>query len=346
MHVFGYRFLADAIPADIVGASNIIYDLRGRDAVRRETNVAVFEGLREAAMIDSVRGSNAIEGIVTTQARMQELLQMDAPPSSHAEREIVGYRDALQEIYAPGFASDLSENMVCHFHQLLFRTSSKSAGSYKTEDNWRQERDATGHLSVRFAPVRAKDTPDVMSQWAMAYREARQDSRISNLLLIPCVVVDFLCIHPFADGNGRVSRLLTTALLQRCGFDVGRFVSIEAMIDEHKAGYYDALAAASSGWHDNRSDYTPFIAYLQQIICACYKELDTRFVAGGAARVPKSQQVEALVMAAFVPISKREIAQRLPDVSVTTIERVLGRLVKEGRVERIGSYRDARYRCA
>lgn len=344
MHVFDYRFLADAIPSELAAASNVIYDLRARNDLRMHGDEKLFESLRSAAIVESVRGSNAIEGIVTTRARLEGLVRGDAAPVNHGEQEILGYKNALQEIYDPEFSADLSEDYVRHLHALLLQATSDQAGRYKDTDNWIQERDSKGRISVRFVPVPAREVCDAMGQLIMAYREAVQDSRVNTLALVACVTVDFLCIHPFMDGNGRVSRLLTTMLLQRHGFDIGRLVSIEGMIDEHKAGYYDALGASSKGWHENESDYLPFITYLLQILYACYKELDRRFVEESMTRVPKSKRVEEMLMDSYVPISKSELCQRLPEVSVKTVERVLGRLVKEGRIEKIGTYRDARYR--
>lgn len=344
LHVFDYRCLGESVDADIASVTNILFDLRARNELRVQRDTVSFEQLREAAIIESVRGSNAIEGIVTTRARLRELVQ-GAEPHTHGEREILGYRSALQEMYAPGFSASLTEDYIRHLHSLLLGATSTRAGVYKHEDNWIQERDAEGHISVRFVPVSAAQTPDAMRQLVLAYREARQDERINDLLLIACVIVDFLCIHPFADGNGRVSRLLTTMLLQQAGFDICRYVSVEGMIDEHKAGYYDALQASSEGWHDNENDYTPFVLYLLQILYACYRELDRRYMEGTLERVPKAKRVEMLLMDAYVPISKAEICERLPEVSVRTVERVISRLMKEGVVEKIGTYRDARYRC-
>lgn len=346
MHCFDYRFLADSIPAELSGASNVLFDLRGRNALRMQEDEHSFGQLREAAIIESVRGSNAIEGIVTTQARLRELMDGSAFPETHGEREILGYKAALQEIYAPGFAADLTQDYIRHLHELLMQGVSDQAGNYKQANNWVQERDATGRLSVRFVPVSAADTPCAMEQMVMAFQEAAQDANINVLALTACVAVDFLCIHPFADGNGRVSRLVTTLLLQRFGFDIGRYVSIEGMIEQHKAAYYDALAEASVGWHENENDYTPFILYLLQILYACYKEFDQRYLANSLSKVPKAKLVETLLLSAYAPVSKREICERLPEVSVKTVERVLVELMRDGRVVKIGSYRDARYRRA
>lgn len=346
MHSFDYRFLADSIPAELGGASNVLYDLRGRNALRMQEDERVFEQLRQAAIIESVRGSNAIEGIVTTQDRLRELMDGSATPETHGEREILGYKAALQEIYAPGFAADLTQDYIRHLHALLLQGVSDQAGNYKQVNNWIQERDASGRLSVRFVPVSADDTPDAVDQMVMAFYETAQDANINVLALTACVVVDFLCIHPFADGNGRVSRLLTTMLLQRFGFDIGRYVSIEGMIERYKTGYYDALAEASVGWHENENDYMPFVLYLLQILYACYKEFDQRFIDNGLSKVPKAKLVETLLLSAYAPVSKREICERFPEVSAKTVERVLSELMRDGRVVKIGSYRDARYRRA
>ena len=344
MHSFDYRFLADNIPSDLASVTNLVYDLRGRNALRASVDECTFSSLRDAAIIESVRGSNAIEGIVTTRARLTELMQDNAAPTTPGEHEIVGYRRALDEIFAPGFSADLTQDYICHLHELLLRETSDQAGAYKRTNNWIQERDASGKLSVRFVPVSAEDTPEAMQQLVMAYHEASHDSKINSLALTACVVVDFLCIHPFADGNGRVSRLLTNMLLQQSGFNIGRYVSVEGMINEYRAGYYDALKASSEGWHENKSDYAPFILFLLQILYACYKELDQRYVEGTLEKVPKSQRVEAVLLSAYTPVSKEEVCDRLPDVGVSTVERVLSRMVKEGSIEKIGTYRDARYR--
>ena len=347
MHIFDYSFLKDTIPASLAGLSDILYDLRARDQMRRGSNLSVFQSLRKAAIIESVESSNAIEGIVTTGVRIKEIVQENAVPITHDEHEIFGYKNALREIYDDDFSEDLSEELVCHFHKMLLEvTSPEEAGVYKKENNWIQERSPEGRISVRFIPVKAKDTGEAMEQWVMAYHEARQESGISRLFLVACVIVDFLCIHPFTDGNGRVSRILTTMLLQQSGFDIGRYISLERKINEYKGGYHDALKQSSEGWHENKNDYTPFMIFLAQILYACYKDLDTKFIRNSTARVPKSKQVEALLLQSYVPVSKEEVLQRLPDVSVTTVERVLGKMVKEGTIEKIGTYRNARYKRA
>ena len=343
MHRFDYSFIRESIPGSLSGLVGIIYDLRGRGEIRKTENQRVFEGLRQAAMVDSVRSSNAIEGIVTTAERAKALVRQDAVPVNHDEQEILGYRNALAEIYAGFERMELSEELVKHFHQRMEQNAAADAGEFKRENNWIQERSAEGKIQVRFVPVSAKDTGEAVAQWVMAYREARQDSRINGLLLTACVIVDFLCIHPFRDGNGRVSRLLTSLLLLKEGFDIGRYVSVEKKINDYKYGYYEALKASSAGWHENRNSYEPFITFLLQILYACYKEMDEKFIAGTARTQSKSRLVENTLLQCFVPVSKGEIAARLPEISVTTIERVLGQMVKDGRIVKIGENRGARY---
>ena len=344
MHRFDYRFLADSLPANILEIAGIIYDLRGKGEVRKNNHPQVFQELRHIAMIDSVQSSNAIEGIVTTAERMKALLNQQAEPYSHDEREILGYRDALDEIFTGYQDLEISDDLLKHFHLLMLRSTSADAGKYKQQNNWIQERDDQGKLSIRFMPVKAKETPEAMEQLMLAYHEAKQNSAINGLLLTACVIVDFLCIHPFRDGNGRVSRLFTSLLLLQEEFDIGRYISIDKKINEYKHNYYQALKACSDGWHDNRNTYIPFITYLLQILYSCYKDLDNKFVQNTLKKVSKARQIENTLLQCFVPVSKEEITNRFPEISVTTVERVLGKLVKEGKIEKIGTFRDARYR--
>ena len=343
MHRFDYRFLADQLPANLLEIAGIIYDLRGRGEIRKAGHPRFFQELQHAAMVDSVGSSNAIEGIVTSAERVQELVDRQTEPFSHDEQEILGYRDALDEIFQNSGELEITPSFLKHFHYLLLRATSPEAGEYKRQNNWIQERDGQGHIRIRFVPVPAKETAEAIGQMILAWREGKQDSRINGLLLTACVIVDFLCIHPFMDGNGRVSRLLTTLLLMQEGFDIVKYISVDKKISEYQYNYYQALKACSDGWHENRNTYIPFITYLLQILSSCYKELDNQFIGSTAQRVSKSKQIENDLMQRFVPVSKEEIAARFPEISVTTVERVLGKLVKEGKIEKIGTYRDARY---
>lgn len=345
MHIFNYEFLNSGEYSDMVMLTNVLYDLRARTEIRRSSNIDFFETLRRIAIIETVESSNAIEGITADSSRIEDMINGNAKPHGHDEQEIEGYSRALDEIYSDS-VPDISEEYIKKLHRTIMFYTSFEAGLYKNRNNWIQERDASGRLKVRFVPVSAEDTADAMGQLIMAYYDARQSSEINKLLLIPCFIIDFLCIHPFMDGNGRVSRLLTALILEEAGFDIGRYVSIDKKINHYKGNYYQTLAEASDGWHENKNNYEPFVKFFLQIIYQCYKELDERFIKGTANTVPKSKQIENALMNSFAPISKRELCDRFPEISVKTIEKVLGDMVRDGRVEKIGSYKDARYKKA
>ena len=182
-----------------------------------------------------------------------------------------------------------------------------------------------------------------MEQLLLAYYEARQDAEIPALLLIPCFVLDFLCIHPFMDGNGRVSRLLTVLLLYLSGYDIVRYISYEGQINKYKESYYGALKTSSESWHKNRNDYVPFIINFLRVLYRCFKELDESFMDISLKKAKKSERVESILMGAIVPISKQEILSKVPDISVKTVELVLSKMMKERRIIKIGTFRDARY---
>ena len=200
-----------------------------------------------------------------------------------------------------------------------------------------------GRRVVRFRPASAAETPESMRQLVLAYAEARDDAAINKLLLVPCVILDFLCVHPFADGNGRLSRLLSLLLLYRNGFDVGKYISFEGAVNGRKAEYYAALKESSEGWRENQPRYFPFVVDFLTTLYACYSELDKRFASTNADRVTKKSRIESTVLNSFTPLSKADICAILPDVSPTTVEAVLGEMVRGGLVRRIGAGRASRY---
>ncbi len=343
MHIYDYSFLKDNIPGNIVGLTDIIADLRSREEYRKLQYGTTFESLRQKAIIESVKGSNAIEGVVTTDDRIRDIVA-GAAPVTHDEMEISGYKDALNLIHTTYENLDLTEDIICLFHKTIEdETNHLEAGQYKKTNNFIMEYGPEGSRRVRFKPVLAKDVRKNMEQMILAYYDARQDSEIPRLMLIPCFVLDFLCIHPFLDGNGRVSRLLTVLLLYLSGYDIVRYISYEGQINKYKAGYYEALKVSSESWHDNKNDYIPFIINFMQILYRCYKDLDEAFTDISLKKAKKSERVESILLNAIVPISKQDIIQKVPDISVKTIELVLGKMLKEKRIKKIGTYKDARY---
>ena len=344
MHIFDYSFLKnDLLPAQLVSLASNISTLKVMSAFRKKENETAFRKLEDVAKVESIKASNAIEGIVTTDQRVRAIAGGGAP-LNHTEAEIAGYRDVLSEIHVNFAAHDFRESDIRAFHAQMMRLANPLAdGSYKTDDNVIAERMPDGRRVVRFQPASAAETPEAMQQLALAYAEARDDAAINKLLLVPCVILDFLCVHPFADGNGRLSRLLTLLLLYRNGFDVVKYISFEGAVNRRKAEYYASLKESSEGWHDNRPRYFPFVVDFLTTLYNCYNELDKRFASTHAGRATKKSRIESTVLNSFTPLSKADICGILPDVSPTTVEAVLGEMVRGGLVRRIGAGRASRY---
>ena len=343
MRRYDYSFLKNQIPGNIVGLTDIITDLKSKEEFRKLQYSETFESLRKKAVIESVKGSNAIEGIVTTDDRIRDIVNGSAPVT-HDEQEISGYKDALNIIHTNHENMDIDEEVIRMFHRLIEEgTNASNAGEYKKTTNFIMEYGPDGSRRVRFKPISPGKVSENMEQLIFAYYDARQDSDISPLLLIPCFILDFLCIHPFTDGNGRVSRLLTVLLLYLSGYDIVRYISYEGQINKYKAGYYDALEQASTGWHDNKNDYVPVIINFLQIIYRCFKDLDEAFMDISLKKAKKSERIESILLGAIVPISKQDIAEKVPDISVKTIELVLSKMLKENKIKKIGTYKEARY---
>lgn len=345
MKRFDYSFLKTiSVPASYLAFTSGIYQLKTQSESLEKRFPNVFTGLRNIAIVESVKGSNAIEGIVTSDQRIRAIVEQNSAPLNHNEQEIAGYRDALNYIHQNYHTLSISEGLIKQLHSLLLgRTALTYKGSYKTEDNVIRERRSDGSSFVRWMPTSAIDTPKAMEQLVLAYVEARDDSEINPLLLIPCFILDFLCIHPFRDGNGRMSRLLSLFLLYKSGFDVPKYISFEEQINKEKWDYYNALKASSEGWHENQNDYVPFIGNFLKTLFYCYQELDKRFLTLRDGKVSKKERIEQAVLTSLLPLSKADIQYLLPDVSVSTIEAVLSEMVKSGKAKKIGSTRGAKY---
>lgn len=346
MHIFDYSFLQNSLlPAQLVNLTANISALKVFSLQRKEQFAVAYGELERIAKIESVKASNAIEGIVTTDARLAELMQDGTAPLNHTEAEISGYRDCLNEIHANAALHDFTEGEILSFYRQLVRYSAVNPGNagYKTEDNVIAERMSDGRRVVRFVPTSAKDTPGAIEQLILAYQEARDNPAINKLLLIPCVILDFLCIHPFPDGNGRMSRLLTLLLLYRNGFDAGKYISFEQRINADKLAYYEALRESSIGWATNENRVFPFVINFLTTLYGCYEELDKRFAVVNSGRVTKAARIEATVLNTLTPLSKSEICKILPDISPSTVEVVLGEMVKSGAIRKLGAGRGVKY---
>lgn len=343
MRKFDYSFLKNEIPGNIIGLTDIITDLKGKEEFRKLQYVETFESLRKKAVVDSVKGSNAIEGIVTTDSRIKDIVA-GAKPITHDELEISGYKDVLNLVHTEYQNLDVTEDSILMFHRMIEeRANPNAAGLYKKNNNYIMEYSPDGSRRIRFAPIEAKETKEAMEQMLLAFYEARQDDEIPPLLLTPCFILDFLCIHPFSDGNGRVSRLLTVLLLYSFGYDIVRYISFENQVNKYKENYYLALEESSALWHEGQNNYLPFIINFLQTIYRCFKDLDESFMDISLKKSKKSERVENILMNAIVPVSKQDIADKLPDISIKTIELVLSKMLKENKIVKIGTFKDARY---
>lgn len=345
MRKFDYSFLnSGLLPANLINLTSNIASLKTMAGVRKEEYARIFTELEAVAKVQSIKSSNEIEGIITSDERIQAIVNQNSAPLNHNEAEIAGYRDALNEIHLGYEHIDFRERDILRLHEMMMSfTGYEFGGQYKTDDNVILEVDADGNRKVRFRPTPAEETEAAMEQLELAYMDARGDSNISQLLLIPCVILDFRCIHPFRDGNGRMSRLLSLLLLYKNGFDAGKYVSFEEQINNYKGYYYEALKQSSTDWDTNENSYFPFIENFLSTLYMCYKELDKRFAVVHGKRITKKARVEATVLNSLTPISKAEICKILPDVSPTTVEAVLGAMVKDGQIKRIGKSRATRY---
>ena len=345
MRKFDYSFLSNGLlPAKLINLTSGIASLKTMAGVRKEEYAKVFTELEAVAKVQSVKSSNAIEGIVTSDERIAAIVNRDSAPLNHTEGEIAGYRDALNAVHLYYDTLDLKQSDILRLHETMMQIAGyEYGGQYKTGDNYIIEEDKSGNRKVRFKPTPAHEVEEAMEQLELAYMEARNDANINQLLLIPCVVLDFLCIHPFRDGNGRMSRLLSLLLLYKNGYDAGKYVSFEEQINNYKAYYYEALRESSVGWHENQNTYIPFIENFLSTLYMCYKELDKRFAVVHGKKITKTARIEATVLGSLVPISKAEICDILPDVSPTTVEAVLSKMVKDGQIKKIGQSRMTRY---
>ena len=345
MHKFDYSFLNNGLlPSQLVNVTASISSLKTASQFRKNDYQKIFTELEKIAKIQSVKSSNEIEGIVTTDERIVQIVQQNSAPLNHNEQEILGYSDALNIIHTGYPNIQFNENTVLSLHRtMLSATDYNFAGQYKNDDNVILEIDGQGNKKVRFAPVPASETKSAMEQLFLAFMEASSDSNINTLLLIPCVILDFLCIHPFRDGNGRMSRLLSLLLLYKNGFDVGKYISFEEQINKNKGWYYQALKESSENWHESTNNYFPFMQNFLNTLYECYKELDKRFAVVNSNKITKTARIENTVLNSLLPISKVDICKLLPDVSPTTVEAVLGKMVKRGIITIIGNGRGTKY---
>ena len=342
MHEFDYTFLQKRTwDNEIVNYLSQIHELKGKQGVYLKQKPDALEKLVELAKVQSTESSNAIEGIRTTETRLKQLMQKKTAPRSRDEKEIAGYRDALNTVHENFEYIPLTPNYILQLHKILFlHTDSAFGGSFKNVQNYISAMTAEGKTYTLFTPLAPLETPDAMQSLCDAFNRAVGEGKTDALLLIPCFIHDFLCIHPFIEGNGRMSRLLTTLLLYRSGYEIGRYISLEAKIADTKSAYYDALEASQTGWHEGSDDPTPFIRYLLGTIIAAYRDFEYRMELVAPSPL---DTVRNTVKTRIGKFTKSEIAGLCTSMSAASVERHLRALCETGEIEKRGGGRSTYY---
>lgn len=345
MHIFDYKKLPEKLltPA-IVNQLSILHEFRGKQDLYISAKSDVLSALLDIAKIQSTKASNGIEGILTSDDRLQALVMEKAEPQSRSEEEIAGYREVLATIHENYEYIPLRSNAVLQLHRDLYSYGGKGIGGrFKNVDNIIAEVDKGGYERVRFTPTPAFQTPDAMENLCQTFNEALDDGKYDALLLITMFILDFLCVHPFSDGNGRMSRLLTLLLLYRSNYIVGKYISIEMMIERSKETYYEALRQSSIGWHTGENDYQPFVSYYLGVFVKAYQEFQDRVEHLHGKPLSKTERIRNVFSKRIGKITKSDIATLCPDISLTTIERTLKEMLDNGEIKKIGSGRGTAY---
>lgn len=345
MRTFNYKeTYQKLLTPDVVSYLAQIHEQKGQQNLFIEAHADILTELLEVARIQSTEASNRIEGIITTDDRLKKLLMDKTAPRNRNEREIAGYRDVLNTIHENYDYLPVRPGTILQLHRDLYKFSNTGCGgNYKNSDNIIAEELPDGTRRVRFQPVPAWETPEAVENLCNAFSDALQSPDIDPLLLIPMFILDFLCIHPFNDGNGRMSRLLTLLLLYRSGYIVGKYISLEKLIADGKESYYDALQESDSGWHEGENDYLPFVRYMLGIIIAAYRDFSGRVQLLITKGFSKPDRVREIIRNSTGKLTKAEIMAQCPDVSQKTVERSLASLQESNEIIKIGGGRYTSY---
>ena len=329
--------------SEILGLIAAIYKEAGKQEMYLKQRPEELEKLVEIAKVQSTEASNAIEGIVTTSTRIRQLVEEKTAPRNRDEQEIAGYRDALNIIHENFDAIPITRNYILQLHKVLYsHMNNPMAGQTKSVQNYISATDPNGHTETLFTPLAPFETPEALERICDEYNRVIGNMEAEPLIVIPIFIHDFLCIHPFNDGNGRMSRLLTTLLLYRNGFYVGKYISLEAKIAKNKDLYYAALRQAQEGWHEGTEDAVPFIKYLLGIILSAYRDFEDRFSLVEQKK-PALETVRQATLNKIGRFSKQDIRELCPALSVSSIEGALRKLVASGELKREGNGKSTCY---
>ena len=320
-----------------------IHEEKGKQQLFLKQKPEELEKLVIIAKIQSTESSNESEGIRTTNTRLKQLVNEKTSPKNRAEEEIAGYRDALNIVHENFDSIPITPNFILQLHKvLLSHTSTSYGGKYKNVQNYISATNENGKPCTLFTPLSPFETPIAMQELCDEYNRALGEGVVDPLILIPLFIHDFLCIHPFIDGNGRMSRLLTTLLLYRSGYYVGKYISLEAKIAKNKDLYYDALYDSQKGWHEGNDDPTPFVKYLLSIIEMAYDDFEDR-VKLISKKVSAYELVDNAIKKKLGKVTKSDVAELCPTLSISAIEKAIAKMVEEGRLEKRGSGKTTYY---
>lgn len=344
MRVFDYEKLSQSQwDVEVVNLLAKIHEHKGKQELFLEQKPAVLDKLVEIAKVQSVEDSNKIEGIITTTTRIKELMAHKTTPRNRDEEEILGYRDVLNTIHESYEYIPINSNYILQLHRELYKYSEKGIGGrYKNTQNSIVEQDQNGNVIEIFKPLPPYETPKAIEDICRELNRALDKNEVDSLLLIPIFIHDFLCIHPFNDGNGRMSRLLTTLLLYRQGYVIGKYISLESKIEQNKEGYYSFLRKSGLNWHEGQEDVTPFIKYILRTILAAYIDFEER-VDYVDEKLPSIELVRKAVNKKLGKFTKSDIMELVPSIGKATVENMLKKLVEEGYINRYGKGRSTYY---
>lgn len=345
MRYFDYSYLKDKkYDSKMISHLTSIHEAKGRQELYLAQNPEELDRLVEIAKAQSTEASNAIEEIRTTNTRLKQLVEQKTTPKNRDEQEIAGYRDALNIIHESFEYIPLTPNYILQLHKILLShvQGNDYGGKYKNTQNQIAGVDASGKEYLIFMPLAPYETEPAIVSLCDAFNKAIEEGIVDQLILIPIFIHDFLCIHPFRDGNGRMSRLLTTLLLYRSGYYVGKYISLEAKIASIKDLYFDALSESQNGWHEGNDDATPFIKYMLSIIDMAYRDFENR-VSLVQKKVSANEMVELAFERKIGKIKKVDIAELCPGLSISAVEKGIANLLKEGKIKKLGSGRNTFY---
>ncbi len=344
MRIFNYTKIKDQKwDSELLGLVAAIYKEAGKQELYLKQRPEDLEKLVEIAKVRSTEASNAIEGIRTTNTRIRQLVAEKTTPKNRSEQEIAGYRDVLSIIHESFDAIPITQNYTLQLHKILYsQTNNPIAGRTKNVQNYISATYPDGHTEILFTPLAPYETPEALDRICEEYNRVIGNMELEPLIAIPVFIHDFHCIHPFNDGNGRMSRLLTTLLLYRSGFCVGKYISLEAKIAKNKDLYYNALSASQVGWHEGNDDPVPFIKYLLGTILAAYRDFEDRFSLVET-KLPAIETVRRAARNKIGRFTKQDIRELCPSLSLSSVEGALRKLVESGELRREGNGKNTCY---